>query len=75
MRLRQRGDGAAAGPGAPEKHTPAAEAPNGVAVRLQTARLPTCGPTSPISQRVPTHGDDAAPVDPQHPAGHPAQIS
>ncbi len=61
-------------PGAAEKHTSAAEAPHGVAVRPQAAGLPTCCPASPICQRVPTQGDDAAPVDPQDAASHPAEI-
>lgn len=74
MGLGQRDDGAAPLPRAAEKHTSPAEAPNGVAARLQAAGLPTCRPTSPVCQRVPTQGEDAAPVNPQDPAGHPAEI-
>lgn len=75
MGLRQHGDGATPLPRAPEKHTSPAEAPNGIAARLQAARFRTCRPTFPVRQRVPAEGDEAAPVDPQHPAGHTAEIS
>lgn len=75
MGLWQVGDGATLLPRAPEKHASPAEAPNRTAARLQAARLPTCRPSSPVRQRVPTQGDDAAPVDPQHTAGHPADVS
>lgn len=72
--LGQSGDGAAPILRAAEKHTLPAEAPHGVAAGNQAARLPTCCPASPFCQRVPTHADDAAPVNPQYPPGHPAEI-
>lgn len=75
MGLWQEGDGATPLPRAPEKHASPTVAPNGTAARLQAARLPTCRPSSPVRQSVPTQGDDAAPVDPQHAAGHPADVS
>lgn len=74
MRLGQNGDGAAPRTGAAEKHAAPSEAPHGIAIRLQAAGLPARRPASPIRQRVPTEADDAAPVDPEHPAGHPAEI-
>lgn len=72
--LRQEGDWAATFQRAAEKHTSPAKAPHSIAARIQAAGLPTCRPASPVCHRVPTHGDGATPVDPQHPAGHPAEI-
>ena len=72
--LGQGNDGAASAPRAAEKHTLATEAPHGVAARVQAAGLPTCRSASPFRQRVPAQADGAAPVDPKHPAGHPAEI-
>lgn len=75
MGLRQWGDEAALFPCAPKEHASPPDAPHGAAARLQAARLPTCRPTSPVRQRVPAEGDDAAPVDPEHPASHPAEVT
>lgn len=72
--LGQGDDGAAPIPRASEMHTLPAEAPHSVAARVQAAGLPTRRPASPVRQRVPAQADDAAPVDAQNPAGHPAEI-
>lgn len=72
--LGQEGDVAASLAAAAEKHAAAAEAPHGVAARAGAARLPTRRPASPNRQRVPTETNDAAPVDPEHATGHPAEI-
>ena len=74
MGLGQGIDGAAPLPGAAEEHTLAPEAPHSGAAGVQAAGLPTGGPASPFGQRVPSKADGAAPVHPQHPASHPAQI-
>lgn len=74
MWLGQGNDGAAPTLRAAEEHTLPAEAPHGVAAWIQAAGLPTRCPASPVGQRMPTQADDAAIVDPQHPAGHPAEI-
>lgn len=75
MGLRQGGDGAAPAPRAPEQHTLPPQAPNGAAARVQAAGLPTRRPSHPINEGVPSQSDHAAPVDPEHPAGHPAETS
>jgi len=72
--LRQDADGAARAPRAAEEDALAAEAPHAAAAGGQAAGLPARRPASPSGQRVPTQADDAAPVHPQHSAGHPAQI-
>lgn len=72
--LGQGGDEAASVQRAAEEHTPPAEAPHGVAARLQAAGLPTRRPCFPHRQGVPAQSDDAAPVDPKHSAGHTAEV-
>lgn len=74
MGLRQCGDWTTPILRATEQHTSPAEAPDSAAAGLQAAGLPTPSPAFAVRQRVPAQGDEAAPVELQHAAGHPAQI-
>lgn len=74
MGLWQRGDGASAVPRAPEQHTLAAQAPDGAAAGVQAAGLPACGASFPNNQGLPPQREHVAPVHPQHPARHPAEV-